>query len=104
MRTRGQKRRLVAQLTVGSLFLLPANANAQLAGGKPADFLKDAGKSFVLEHARLIDGTGNAARADVTVVVENGRIVEEGSPGELRGRGRLFQKMWRLQADGMAVQ
>jgi ATP-binding cassette, subfamily B, bacterial len=41
---------------------------------------------------------------DRILVVQNGRIVEEGSPRELRGRGRLFQKMWRLQADGMAVQ
>jgi ATP-binding cassette subfamily B protein len=44
------------------------------------------------------------AAFDRILVVANGRIVEEGSPRELRGRGRLFERMWRLQADGMAVQ
>jgi ATP-binding cassette subfamily B protein len=43
------------------------------------------------------------AAFDRILVVENGHIVEEGSARELRRRGRLFEKMWRLQADGMTV-
>jgi ATP-binding cassette, subfamily B, bacterial len=43
------------------------------------------------------------AAFDRILVVQQGRIVEEGSAGELRRRGRLFEKMWRLQADGLVV-
>jgi len=43
------------------------------------------------------------AAFDRILVVENGYIVEEGSARELRRRGRLCEKMWRLQADGMTV-
>ena len=43
------------------------------------------------------------AASDRILVVQQGRIVEEGSAGELRRRGRLFEKMWRLQADGLVV-
>jgi ATP-binding cassette subfamily B protein len=43
------------------------------------------------------------AAFDRILVVQNGRIVEEGSARELRRRGRLFERMWRLQADGLAV-
>lgn len=42
-------------------------------------FLKEGGRSFVLEKARLIDGTGAPAREDVTIVVENGRITQVGN-------------------------
>jgi ATP-binding cassette, subfamily B, bacterial len=44
------------------------------------------------------------AAFDRILVVANGRIVEEGSARELRRRGRLFAKMWRQQADGLALQ
>jgi ATP-binding cassette subfamily B protein len=43
------------------------------------------------------------AAFDRILVVQQGRIVEEGSAAELRRRGRLFEKMWRLQADGLVV-
>jgi ATP-binding cassette, subfamily B, bacterial len=43
------------------------------------------------------------AAFDRILVVQQGCIVEEGSARELRRRGRLFEKMWRLQADGLAV-
>jgi ATP-binding cassette subfamily B protein len=42
------------------------------------------------------------AAFDRILVVEAGHIVEEGSARELRRRGRIFEKMWRLQADGLA--
>ena len=78
MGLRSKKRRVAAHIVAALFFLLPAYASAQIAGGKPADFLKDTGRSFVLEHARLVDGSGNPARANVTVVVENGRISQVG--------------------------
>jgi ATP-binding cassette, subfamily B, bacterial len=40
---------------------------------------------------------------DRILVIANGRIVEEGSARELRRRGRLFDKMWRQQADGLVL-
>jgi len=38
---------------------------------------------------------------DRIVVMDRGRIVEQGSPADLRKRGTLFRAMWRLQADGL---
>lgn len=43
------------------------------------------------------------AAFDRILVVANGRIVEEGTAHELRRRGRLFEKMWRQQADGLVL-
>jgi ATP-binding cassette subfamily B protein len=43
------------------------------------------------------------AAFDRILVVENGRIAEEGSACELRRRGCLFERMWRLQADGLVL-
>jgi ATP-binding cassette subfamily B protein len=39
---------------------------------------------------------------DRILVVEHGSIVEDGTAAELRARGGLFEKMWRLQANGLA--
>jgi ATP-binding cassette subfamily B protein len=41
------------------------------------------------------------AAFDRILVIDQGRIVEEGTPAQLRSRGGLFEKMWRLQADGL---
>jgi ATP-binding cassette subfamily B protein len=38
---------------------------------------------------------------DRILVVADGRIVEDGSIQELRRRGGLFERMWRLQAEGL---
>jgi ATP-binding cassette subfamily B protein len=43
------------------------------------------------------------AAFDRILVVENGRIAEEGSAHELRQSGQLFERMWRLQADGLVL-
>lgn len=50
---------------------------AQSADSGPS-FLKEEGRSFVLEHARLVDGTGRPAQDDVTIVIDNGRITHVG--------------------------
>jgi ATP-binding cassette, subfamily B, bacterial len=43
------------------------------------------------------------ASFDRIVVMVNGRVVEDGSPAELRARGGVFDHMWRLQAEGLAT-
>ena len=40
---------------------------------------------------------------DRILVIDNGRIVEEGRPADLRSRGQLFRAMWRSQAEGIAL-
>jgi ATP-binding cassette, subfamily B, bacterial len=42
------------------------------------------------------------ATFDRVLVIEGGRLVEDGSPAELREQGGLFDRMWRLQAEGLA--
>jgi ATP-binding cassette subfamily B protein len=41
------------------------------------------------------------AAFDRVIVMERGRIVEDGPARELREKGRLFERMWRLQAEGL---
>ena len=41
---------------------------------------------------------------DRVIVLDQGRIVEDGAPADLRRRGSLFDRMWRLQAEGLATQ
>jgi ATP-binding cassette subfamily B protein len=41
---------------------------------------------------------------DRVIVVERGQIVEDGKPAELRKKGNLFDRMWRLQAEGLAAE
>ena len=40
---------------------------------------------------------------DRILVMQNGRIVEDGDPLELRRRGGAFDRMWRLQAEGLDI-
>lgn len=41
---------------------------------------------------------------DRIIVLRNGRIVEDGSPQELRSRGGEFEALWRMQAEGFKAQ
>jgi ATP-binding cassette subfamily B protein len=41
------------------------------------------------------------AAFDRVIVMERGRIVEDGPAQELREKGRLFERMWRLQTEGL---
>jgi ATP-binding cassette subfamily B protein len=43
------------------------------------------------------------AAFDRILVVLNGRVVEDGTATELRRQGGLFDRMWRLQAEGLSV-
>jgi ATP-binding cassette subfamily B protein len=40
---------------------------------------------------------------DRIVVMIGGRVAEDGSVADLRQRGGLFERMWRLQAEGLSV-
>ena len=44
------------------------------------------------------------AAFDRIIVMSNGRVVEDGSMAELRRRGGLFDRMWRLQSEGMVME
>ncbi|NNM73186.1 ABC transporter ATP-binding protein [Enterovirga aerilata] len=43
------------------------------------------------------------ASFDRVIVIQNGRIVEDGTPAELRRLNGVFQAMWRLQARGLSA-
>jgi ATP-binding cassette subfamily B protein len=38
---------------------------------------------------------------DRILVIADGRVVEDGTVAELRGRGGVFDAMWKLQAEGL---
>ena len=38
---------------------------------------------------------------DRILVIDQGRVVEDGSPAFLRHAGGVFERMWRLQAEGL---
>jgi len=40
---------------------------------------------------------------DRIIVVKDGKIVEEGSPADLRRRPGFYQKMWHLQSEGLSL-
>ncbi len=40
---------------------------------------------------------------DRVLVLEDGEVIEDGSPFELQRRGGLFARLWRMQADGRIV-
>ena len=40
---------------------------------------------------------------DRILVVDDGRIVEDGTVEDLLRRGGLFDRMWRLQAEGLSA-
>jgi ATP-binding cassette subfamily B protein len=39
---------------------------------------------------------------DRVVVIDRGEVIEDGSPTELRRAGTMFERMWRMQAEGLA--
>jgi ATP-binding cassette subfamily B protein len=43
------------------------------------------------------------AAFDRVIVVKGGRVVEDGTPAQLRRRNGVFETMWRLQSEGLSV-
>ncbi|MEA3035119.1 MAG: hypothetical protein QOH04_878 [Sphingomonadales bacterium] len=74
-----KKLALLALLLVGAT--LPPPALPTIAKFSPADqaFVAYPGGDIIIEHVQLIDGTGAAPRANVSVLVRGGRIAAIGS-------------------------
>ena len=60
------------------LALFGVLAGAQQNPNAPANFVSVNAPVVALTHARVIDGTGAAAREDQTIVIRDGTIVEVG--------------------------
>ncbi|TWB29759.1 MULTISPECIES: hypothetical protein [Nitrospirillum] len=59
-----------------------------------------AGRTVIAVAHRL----STVAAFDRILVMEDGRIVEDGSAADLRRCNGLFARMWRLQAEGLAAE
>jgi imidazolonepropionase-like amidohydrolase len=71
-------RRLLAALTVATC----ATCFAQLqAPSTTKDFIRVQSPVIALEHVRVIDGTGAAAKADQTIIISGGKITAIGNSG-----------------------
>jgi imidazolonepropionase-like amidohydrolase len=67
----------VAAVIAGALLIIDMNGKHRLkaiAERAPAFYAKEESTTLVLDHVRIIDGTGAAPRDDQSVVIENGRI------------------------------
>ena len=56
--------------------------------------------TVVLAHVRVVDGTGKPAVDNQNVVIEHGKILEEGSHAELLARQERYAQLFALQAQG----
>ncbi|HEY0164595.1 MAG TPA: hypothetical protein VGB39_04395, partial [Sphingomicrobium sp.] len=61
-----------------ALALFAASASLAQSADSNADFLKAGGRSFIIENVRVIDGTGAAAQAGMTVIIDKGVITHVG--------------------------
>jgi ATP-binding cassette, subfamily B, bacterial len=103
----GQRRRVAlarAILRDASVLLLDEPTSGLDAASEQAvlDALDRAaeGRTVVSVSHRL----GLAARADRVVVLDGGRVVEQGPPGELLAAGGAYARLWALQhPDGLAL-
>jgi ATP-binding cassette subfamily B protein len=98
----GQRRRVAlarAILRDASVLLLDEPTSGLDAASEQAvlDALDRAaeGRTVVAVSHRL----GLAARADRVVVLDGGRVVEQGPPGELLAAGGAYARLWALQHD-----
>jgi len=69
--------------------LLPALTVAQTAsrlGPRVKPFVREDASTIVLNHVRVIDGTGATARADQSVVIHDGKIVAVGDAASTKAR------------------
>jgi imidazolonepropionase-like amidohydrolase len=69
-----------------ALFLwCAAICSAQQPGQPPIkDFIREQAPVIALEHVRVIDGTGAAAKADQTIVISGGKIAAIGASGAVQ--------------------
>ena len=64
---------------VAILLFAASSANAQQVAPAPK-FIRENSPVIALTHVQLIDGTGAAAQADQTIVIDHGKIAAVGSP------------------------
>jgi imidazolonepropionase-like amidohydrolase len=67
------------------LFALPLRAQPTELSKTVKEFVRVSGPRVVLEHVRVIDGTGGPAVEDQNVVIENGKIVAVEKGGDVAG-------------------
>jgi hypothetical protein len=65
-------------LLVAILLFAASSANAQQVAPDP-EFIRENSPVIALTHVQLIDGTGAAAQADQTIVIDHGKIAALGS-------------------------
>ena len=78
--------KLLHAITITILAIAPAPVQAQrLADLAPSvrEFVSVQSTSVLIEHVLLIDGTGSPARADMSVLIEDGLIAGVGPSGQL---------------------
>ncbi len=73
-------RRVLATLFLCSLGF----AAAQQPAPTVKDFIREQSPVIALEHVRVIDGTGAAAKADQTIVISGGKIAAIGASGSVQ--------------------
>src|SRR5579864_6932047 len=94
---RGVRMRLL--LLCGSIFIAAiALAQTQKSSGS-ADFISADTSVFVLNHTRVIDGTGAPAKEDQTIVVANGKIQSIGPAASVQ----IPQDAQQLDRSGYTV-
>lgn len=73
-------------LIAAGLLLLPSSSWCQAKPQPPVvtAFVKENAPTIALTHARIIDGTGAAARADQTLVIADGKIAALGDSGSTK--------------------
>src|SRR3954463_1874492 len=75
---------LGARCSMKSLLLsvaLSASVFAQQPAPSTKDFIRVQSPVIALEHVRVIDGTGAAAKADQTIIISGGKITAIGNAG-----------------------
>ncbi len=71
-------------LTLLSFLGYSAICFAQPQQSPVKDFIKVPAGNIALEHVRVIDGTGAAAKADQTIVISGGKITAIGAAGSVQ--------------------
>jgi imidazolonepropionase-like amidohydrolase len=62
-------------ITSSLSLLLTLSAGAQQRNSPLAPYIQESGPLLVLDHVRLIDGTGSAAQQDMRIDIANGKII-----------------------------
>ena len=62
-------------ITSSLSLLLTLSAGAQQRSSPLAPYIQESGPVLVLDHVRLIDGTGSAAQQDMRIDIANGKII-----------------------------